>query len=154
MLCDISNLFWALHGWQPQSSLDSDFHYLMFLYHWYASDLILKDVKDHQRETNTGTRYGFCMCARRVWLHATLWTVTHQAPPSKGFSRQEYWSGFCALIQEICPTQGPNSHFLCLLWLMHCRQILYPVNHLGSPWYSQINKVIQVVIGGKAMRNY
>ena len=24
---------------------------------------------------------------------ATPWTVTHQAPPSMGFSRQEYWSG-------------------------------------------------------------
>ena len=24
---------------------------------------------------------------------ATLWTVGHQAPPSMGFSRQEYWSG-------------------------------------------------------------
>ena len=24
---------------------------------------------------------------------ATLWTVAHQAPPSTGFSRQEYWSG-------------------------------------------------------------
>ena len=22
----------------------------------------------------------------------TLWTVAHQAPPSMGFSRQEYWS--------------------------------------------------------------
>ena len=29
----------------------------------------------------------------RVWLFATLWTVAHQAPPSMGFSRQEYWSG-------------------------------------------------------------
>ena len=28
-----------------------------------------------------------------VWLFATPWTVTHQAPPSVGFSRQEYWSG-------------------------------------------------------------
>ena len=26
-------------------------------------------------------------------LFATPWTVTHQAPPSMGFSRQEYWSG-------------------------------------------------------------
>ena len=26
-------------------------------------------------------------------LFATLWTVAHQAPPSMGFSRQEYWSG-------------------------------------------------------------
>ena len=23
----------------------------------------------------------------------TLWTVAHQAPPTMGFSRQEYWSG-------------------------------------------------------------
>ena len=29
----------------------------------------------------------------RVWLLATPWTVAHQAPPSMGFSRQEYWSG-------------------------------------------------------------
>ena len=28
-----------------------------------------------------------------VRLFATPWTVTHQAPPSMGFSRQEYWSG-------------------------------------------------------------
>ena len=28
-----------------------------------------------------------------VQLFATLWTVAHQAPPSMGFSRQEYWSG-------------------------------------------------------------
>ena len=27
-----------------------------------------------------------------VWLFATPWTVAHQAPPSMGFSRQEYWS--------------------------------------------------------------
>ena len=29
----------------------------------------------------------------RVRLFATLWTVAYQAPPSMGFSRQEYWSG-------------------------------------------------------------
>ena len=28
-----------------------------------------------------------------VRLFATSWTVAHQAPPSMGFSRQEYWSG-------------------------------------------------------------
>ena len=28
-----------------------------------------------------------------VRLLVTPWTVTHQAPPSMGFSRQEYWSG-------------------------------------------------------------
>ena len=29
----------------------------------------------------------------RVQLLATLWTTAFQAPPSMGFSRQEYWNG-------------------------------------------------------------
>ena len=29
----------------------------------------------------------------RVWLLAIPWTAAYQAPPSMGFSRQEYWSG-------------------------------------------------------------
>ena len=29
----------------------------------------------------------------RVWLLATPWTAAHQASPSRGLSRQEYWSG-------------------------------------------------------------
>ena len=29
----------------------------------------------------------------RVWLLAIPWTAAYQAPPSVGFSRQEYWSG-------------------------------------------------------------
>ena len=28
-----------------------------------------------------------------VWLFTTPWTAAYQAPPSIGFSRQEYWSG-------------------------------------------------------------
>ena len=45
------------------------------------------------------------MCAvlshfSHVQLFATPWTVAHQAPPSMGFSRQEYWSGLP------CPPSG------------------------------------------------
>ena len=29
----------------------------------------------------------------RVRFFVTPWTVAYQAPPSMGFSRQEYWSG-------------------------------------------------------------
>ena len=32
-------------------------------------------------------------CFSRVWLSATLRTVTHQASLSVGFSRQQYWTG-------------------------------------------------------------
>ena len=38
-----------------------------------------------------------CACVlshfSHVWLCATPWTISHQAPLSMGFSRQEYWSG-------------------------------------------------------------
>ena len=34
----------------------------------------------------------------RVRLFATPWTEAYQAPPSVGFSRQEYWSGFHCLL--------------------------------------------------------
>ena len=36
-----------------------------------------------------------------VWLVATPWTAAYQAPPSMGFSRQEYWSGVPVLILVI-----------------------------------------------------
>ena len=35
-----------------------------------------------------------CVCVfSHVQLFATPWTAAHQAPPSMGFSSQEYWSG-------------------------------------------------------------
>ena len=34
----------------------------------------------------------------RAQLLATPWTAAYQAPLSMGFSRQEYWSGFCFLV--------------------------------------------------------
>ena len=36
---------------------------------------------------------GWVKSLSHVPLFATPWTVAHQAPPSTGFSRQEYWSG-------------------------------------------------------------
>ena len=35
-----------------------------------------------------------------VWLFTTPWTTAYQAPPSIGFSRQEYWSGVPLLSLE------------------------------------------------------
>ena len=42
----------------------------------------------------------------RVRLLATPWTAAYQAPPSMGFSRQEYWSGV--------PLPSPILHFTSL----------------------------------------
>ena len=53
-------------------------------------------------------------------------TVTHQAPLFMELSRKEYWCGYHSLPQGIFLTQGSN------LGLLHCRWILYHVNHQGS----------------------
>ena len=46
----------------------------------------------------------------RVRLLATPWTVAHQAPPSMGFSRQEYWSGVPTLSPFKClKALGPGT---------------------------------------------
>ena len=59
-------------------------------------------------------------------LFVTPWTVACQAPLSMGFPRQEYWSGLPFPSPGIFPTQGSN------LGLLHCRQMLYRLNHQGS----------------------
>ena len=53
----------------------------------------------------------------RVRLLATPWTAAHQAPPSMGFSRQEYWSGVAWLTVAAYYPAGtlqfqPGSFFL------------------------------------------
>ena len=42
----------------------------------------------------------------RVQFFATPWTVAHQAPLSRGFSQQEYWSGLPSPPPGIFLTQG------------------------------------------------
>ena len=42
----------------------------------------------------------------RVQLLVTPWTAAHQAPPSMGFSRQEYWSRV--------PLPSPRKDSLCM----------------------------------------
>ena len=62
----------------------------------------------------------------RVQLCVTLWTITHQAPLSMGFSRQEYWSGLP------CPSSGdppnPGMEHISLL-----SPVLYNKCPMGSP---------------------
>ena len=54
----------------------------------------------------------------RVRLLATLWTAAHQAPPSMGFSRQEYWSGV-PLPSPLLSIDAKNSQNM-LLWKTWC----------------------------------
>ena len=60
---------------------------------------------------------------------ATLWTVSHQAPLSMGFSWHSSWSGLP------CPTPGDPPDPGTELSSVSCigRSILYCWLHLGSP---------------------
>ena len=51
-----------------------------------------------------------------VWLFVTLWTIACHISLSMGFSRQEFWSGCHALLQEIFLTQELNPYLLSLLY--------------------------------------
>jgi len=57
---------------------------------------------------------GVCVLSpfTHVCLFATPWTVAHQAPLSKGFSRQEYWSGLLCPPPGDLPNPGIESEFL------------------------------------------
>ena len=86
------------------------------------------------------------------------WTVTHQTPLSLKFSRQEYWNGLP------CPSPGdlPDPH---LLWLLHCKQILYHwatreapkrmfKKHFFSPLISKIDLLFRWEVEGQASQSF
>ena len=57
-----------------------------------------------------------------VQLITTPWTAAYQAPPSMGFSRQEYWSGAIAFSD----TYATSTHFPCFLQNQsNCKTVLY-----------------------------
>ena len=69
------------------------------------------------------------MCAQslsHVQLFVTTRAVAYQAPLSMRFSRQEHGVGCQALLQEIFPTQGSNSHLLSLLCWQASSLLLAP----------------------------
>ena len=61
-----------------------------------------------------------------VRLLATPWTAAHQAPPSMGFSSQEYWSGV--------PLPSPKKHILC--WPLTFASVSLQNEFLASSVYT------------------
>ena len=80
------------------------------LYLWVTKEALLVEVK-------------WVKSLNCVRLLATPWTAAHQAPPSMGFSRQQYWSGLSlpspkgslntesqGLLNETLWKEGPYHH--------------------------------------------
>ena len=60
----------------------------------------------------------------RIRLLATPWTAAYQAPPSMGFSRQEYWSGVPLLSPCVQPVGYECKNCLPRVSLILCALIL------------------------------
>jgi len=63
----------------------------------------------------------------RAPLFLTPWTVAHQALLWDFPGKNMEWHGCHVLCQAIFLTPGSNPG------LLHCRRILYPLSHQGSP---------------------
>ena len=82
-----------------------------------------------------------------AWLLATPWTAAYQAPPSMGFSRQEYWSGVplpspkfqaCRKISKLI--EWPLSVYT--LWRNKILQIWVSIS--PSPFYQTVTAVLNL----------
>ena len=90
---------------------------------------------------NTGVGYHFLLqCMKwkvkvkslsRVQLFTTPWTAAYQAPPSMGFSRQEYWCGV--------PSPSPNVPLVSLIFLK--RSLVFSILMFSSiSWHRSLRK--------------
>ena len=57
-------------------------------------------------------------------LLATPWTAAYQAPPSMGFSRQEYWSG--------APLPSPLIHATLPIFLLQILPLTISIGHMDT----------------------
>ena len=78
-----------------------------------------------------------------VWLLATPWTAAYQAPPSTGFSRQEYWSG----VPLPSPQNLLQSHNLKISILWHPAFFMVLLSHLYMTTGKTIALIIRTFVG-------
>ena len=88
--------------------------------------IIIKLLKSKDRKKETSKLEWYCVHAKLLQSCPTLCDPMDCSPP--GFSvhgdspGKNTGVGYHALLQGIFLTQGLNP---CILWLLHCRQILY-----------------------------
>ena len=78
----------------------------------------------------------------RVRLWATLWTAAHQAPPSTGFSRQEYWSmlPFPSPFGQVGSKKG-TTHVV--VWSLSC---VWLCNPMQTKWKTVHKTTLQLCL--------
>ena len=79
----------------------------------------------------------------RFRLLATPWTTAHQAPPSMGFSRQEYWSGVPShpLLLPFPPALNLSQHQDFFQWVSSSNQVpkVLELQHQSFQWIFRVD---------------
>ena len=89
------------------------------LYNYFSSKYFKNIEINPQTRLYLSNTCNWQMCAfilnrfSHVQFFVTLWAISHQAPLSRGFSRQEYWSGLP------CPPPRESS------WPRHWTRVFY-----------------------------
>ena len=100
----------------------------------------------------------FILYAQNVWmlsrfshvrLFATQWTVTLQAPPSMGFSRQEYWSG--VLFPSLGALADPGIKLTSVMSPVLAGRF-FTSSHLGNSYVQNIRQLIYFKINKQASK--
>ena len=73
-----------------------------------------------------------------VWLFTTPWTAAHQAPPSTGFSRQEYWRWL--------PLPSWEQHRFSSVQSLSC------VRLFATPWIAARQASLSITIPQSSLR--
>ena len=81
----------------------------------------------------------------RVWLLVSPWTAAYQAPPSMGFSRQEYWSGV--------PLPSPEWMLSSCIFrvFLHWFYMRPEISEHNLRSWSRVKKLLMIL---KSMGNY
>ena len=115
-------------------------HIVPFAETWMKLETVIQSKSEGEKEIS--------------FMHACMLNhVWPQAPLSKEFSRQEYWSG----LQFLPPGEIPNPRIKpCLLRLLHWQVDSLPLCHLGSPYhlYVEYRKMVQMNVLAKQKHSH
>ena len=128
-----ASLQWRLSGfklWLFFLYISSKIVFVELNVRWWNVNLgqLIQEARCSLPSVSSGCGLGPCVLLSRVWLCDPM----DCSPPGSSVHGdspgQNSGVGCHALLQGIFPTQGLNPG------LSHCRQILYHLNHQGSPW--------------------
>ena len=138
----------AIHSFRPFM------HVPYTLWVWSNFYQIVKTISEH---FNTEEVLSNCVSAQPCSNLSTIWTVAHQVPLPKEFSRQEYWSGLLSfLLQEFSQLRDWTC-ISCVSYIS--RQILYHSRNLGSslihiPWEIKVEKCVLLMLQTANSNNF